>query len=140
MGKYKRFDELDHKVSPTRRAEIRKEALAELDQMGYAALRRARELTQVEIAGRLGITQSSVAALEARTDLQISTLGKYIRAMGGYLQMQAVFPEATFNLEPLPPATKTVGVKSVRSKPAAKGKPVTSTTTRSTKRRAAIAG
>ena len=73
--------------------------------MGYAALRKARELTQVEIAEKLGISQSSVAGIESRTELQISTLAKYIRALGGELQMLAVFPDATFNIEPNVPET-----------------------------------
>ena len=47
---------MPHKASPARRAEIKREALAEIDRMGYAALRKARELTQVEVAERLGIS------------------------------------------------------------------------------------
>lgn len=100
---YKRFEDLNHGISPEQRAEVRREALAEFERVGYAALRKARELTQVELAERLGITQASVAGIEKRTDLQLSTLAKYIRALGGELELRAVFPEATFNLEPFPP-------------------------------------
>lgn len=94
---------MDHPGTPEERTARKKEALAEYDRMGYAALRKARSLTQVEMAERLDISQGGGASLEARTDLHISTLSKYIRAMGGVLEMRAVFPEATFNLEPLPP-------------------------------------
>jgi DNA-binding XRE family transcriptional regulator len=97
-----RWEDIKHKASPARRAELKAEAVAELDRMGYAAVRKAREMTQVELAERLGISQASVAGIESRTDLQLSTLAKYIRALGGELVMQAVFPEASFNLAPLP--------------------------------------
>src|ERR1700722_12078157 len=85
------------------------------DRMGYAALRKARELTQVELAEKLGINQASVSAIENNSDLLLSTLAKYIRAMGGEIEIRAVFPEATFNLEPLPPAAP-------RERPAAAGR------------------
>jgi transcriptional regulator with XRE-family HTH domain len=75
--------------------------MAELDRMGFAALRKARQQTQVELAEKLGIDQASVSAIENRSDLLLSTLAKYVRALGGDVEIRAVFPEATFNLEPL---------------------------------------
>ncbi|MGI4828538.1 MAG: helix-turn-helix domain-containing protein [Janthinobacterium lividum] len=95
-----RWADLAHKATPEEMAIEKSEAIAELERMGYGALRKARSLTQVELAGRLNISQASVAALEGRTDLHLSTLAKYIRALGGELEIRAVFPEATFNLEP----------------------------------------
>jgi len=103
--------ELKHKVSPEERAKIKREVLEEYDRMGFAALRKAREMTQVELAEVLGIDQASVSAIENRTDLHLSTLAKYIRALGGDVEIRAVFPEATFNLEPLPPALPKVSGK-----------------------------
>ena len=96
------WKDLNHKNSLEKRAEIRREALAELDRMGFAALRKAREQTQVELAEKLGINQASVSAIENNSDLLLSTLAKYVRALGGDVEIRAVFPEATFNLEPLP--------------------------------------
>jgi transcriptional regulator with XRE-family HTH domain len=95
------WKDLKHKSSPERLAQIDREALAELDRMGFAALRRARQQTQVEVAEKLGIDQASVSAIEKRTDVLLSTLAKYVRALGGDVEIRAVFPEATFNLEPL---------------------------------------
>jgi DNA-binding XRE family transcriptional regulator len=102
----KRWKDITDKIAPERLARLKREAREEYDSIGYAALRKARELTQVEMAEKLGVSQSSVAGIESRTELQISTLAKYIRAMGGELQMLAVFPDATFNLEPHPAAEK----------------------------------
>jgi DNA-binding XRE family transcriptional regulator len=99
---YTKWNDLPHKNSPAERARIKRDAINEIERMGYAAVRKARELTQVELAEKLGISQASVAGIERRTDLQMSTLAKYIRALGGELEIRAVFPEATFHLEPMP--------------------------------------
>jgi transcriptional regulator with XRE-family HTH domain len=95
------WKDLKHKNAPEDREGIKREAIAELDRMGFAALRKARQQTQVEVAEKLGIDQASVSAIERRTDLLLSTLTKYIRALGGDVEIRAVFPEATVNLEPL---------------------------------------
>jgi len=102
--KFLRWQDLKHKGTSAQHAAVKAAAIAELDRMGYAALRKARSLTQAELAANLSISQASVAALESRTDMHLSTLAKYVKAMGGELQMRAVFPEATFNLVPPVPA------------------------------------
>ena len=56
-------------------------------------LRHARELTQVEIATALNIRQASVAQMEKRSDLMISTLRGYIEGMGGTLKLVVEFPD-----------------------------------------------
>ena len=95
------WNDLNHKVPMERREQLKREAVAELDRMGFASLRKARQQTQVELADKLGIDQASVSAIENRSDLLLSTLAKYVRALGGDVEIRAVFPEATFNLEPL---------------------------------------
>jgi transcriptional regulator with XRE-family HTH domain len=55
-------------------------------------LRRARQLTQEALAETLGMSQSEVSKVERRTDLYVSTLRRYIEAMGGELQIFARFP------------------------------------------------
>lgn len=63
------------------------------------ALRKARSLTQVQVAKELGIAQNSVSTLEKRADLLVSTLRKYIEAAGGELTLIAKFPSGEqFNL------------------------------------------
>lgn len=56
-------------------------------------LRKARELTQVELAETLGQKQVSIAKLEKRTDLLLSTLRRYVEAMGGKLSLFVEFPD-----------------------------------------------
>jgi transcriptional regulator with XRE-family HTH domain len=68
--------------------------------MSFATLRRSRQKTQVEIASRLGIEQAAVSAFEKRSDPLLSTLTKYVRALGGDVEIRAVFPDGSFSLEP----------------------------------------
>ena len=56
-------------------------------------LRKARELTQVKLAETLGQNQVSIAKLEKRTDLLLSTLRRYVEAMGGKLNLFVEFPD-----------------------------------------------
>ena len=41
----------------------------------------------------LGINQAAVSKMERRADMYISTLQSMIRAIGGQLKIEAVFPE-----------------------------------------------
>ncbi|WP_337173275.1 helix-turn-helix transcriptional regulator [Paludisphaera sp.] len=55
-------------------------------------LREARDQSQEEIARKLGVQQSAVSKIERRTDLYVSTLRKYVEAVGGKLRITAEFP------------------------------------------------
>ena len=56
-------------------------------------LRQARALSQVKLAETLHVNQAAVSKIERRTDMYISTLRAYIRAMGGDLEIVANFPD-----------------------------------------------
>jgi predicted transcriptional regulator len=72
---------------------------AELDlEMDLAEIRRARLLSQEEIAQTLHIGQSSVARLEKRADMYVSTLRRFVEAMGGELEIVARFPDHTVTI------------------------------------------
>lgn len=62
-------------------------------------LREARSLTQVNLARVLQVNQGAVSRLEKRTDMYVSTLRSYIQAMGGRLQVKAIFPEGEVEIE-----------------------------------------
>jgi hypothetical protein len=55
-------------------------------------LRCAREFTRAELSRVLTIEQGFVGALERGTDIYICTLRRNIEAMGGSLQIRAIFP------------------------------------------------
>src|SRR5690242_4445938 len=57
-------------------------------------LRKAREMTQADLAESLGTTQSAVSRIEHQTDLYLSTLRRYVEALGGTLEVCGVFPDA----------------------------------------------
>ena len=76
-----------------RRAKVERRA-SELiaEEMSLQQLRRAHRLTQERVGKSLGIGQDSVARLEQRSDVLISTLRHYVESMGGKLQLVAKFP------------------------------------------------
>jgi hypothetical protein len=47
----------------------------------------------VQLAAALGVSQAQVSRIENQTDLYLSTLRSYVEAMGGELQLRAVFPD-----------------------------------------------
>jgi transcriptional regulator with XRE-family HTH domain len=86
--------ELNARLSPQERASVAqraKELKAEVRSL--QALRRARASTQVEVAQRLKISQASVARLERRADVLLSTLREYVEALGGTLDLVVHFPD-----------------------------------------------
>src|SRR2546421_9537279 len=87
-------DGIVRKLSPARRKKVEARAAQLIaEEMTLRELRRARKLTQVRMAKKLGITQDSVSRLEKRSDLLLSTLRKTVEAMGGNLALVAEFPD-----------------------------------------------
>jgi transcriptional regulator with XRE-family HTH domain len=92
------FNELRAKMSPERRALNEAEAKRMLREMPLDELRAARHLTQEHLAELLRINQASVSKMERRTDMYIGTLSKFIEAMGGQLEIRAVFPDGAVRI------------------------------------------
>jgi transcriptional regulator with XRE-family HTH domain len=57
-------------------------------------LRKSRSITQAKVAEHLGTNQGEVSRIERRTDIYISTLAQYIQALGGKLEIRAVFRDS----------------------------------------------
>ena len=55
-------------------------------------LRKAKKLTQTQLAEALNIRQATIAQMEKRSDLMLSTLRSYVEAMGGTLSLIVEFP------------------------------------------------
>jgi transcriptional regulator with XRE-family HTH domain len=87
------FKELQARMEPERRARVEQRVQEALMAMPLEGLRDARELTQAQLAQVLNVSQGAVSKVERRTDMYISTLRSYVRAIGGDLQIRAVFPE-----------------------------------------------
>lgn len=94
----KKFAELEVKMSPASRERsdaLYRELLAE---MPLHELRRARGLSQKSLAEVLHVQQPSIAKMERRTDIYISSLRTHIEAMGGELEIIARFPDGAVKI------------------------------------------
>ena len=78
------------KFSPDQLQQIDNAVEQELLEMDLRALREAAGLTQEELAQRVAITQSQLSKLERREDHRISTVRRYVAALGGELEIVAV--------------------------------------------------
>lgn len=89
----KKFRDLRAKMSPEAQARARAKAQALLADMPLAELRQARQLSQEQLAAELDVRQPAVAKMEKKADMYISTLRRFIEAMGGQLVISAHFPD-----------------------------------------------
>ena len=99
-----KWKDLKHKSSPEVREKAEREALAEyaeLERIGVGAIRVARQQTQIAVAEQMHVPQSAVSRLENQSDCLLSTLRKYVVALGGTLEMRAVFPDGAIELDGL---------------------------------------
>jgi transcriptional regulator with XRE-family HTH domain len=85
--------------SPEVEEMIRRQVKDAAGVMTLYQLREARSLTQVSLAKVLQVNQGAVSRMEKRTDMYVSTLRSYIQAMGGHLQVKAIFPEGEVEIE-----------------------------------------
>lgn len=94
----RKFSELRSRMSPEARARAEDRAMARLASMPLDELRRARGLSQKALAEVLDVQQPSIARLEKRTDMYLSTLRSHIEAMGGELEVIARFPDGAVRI------------------------------------------
>src|ERR1051326_3649454 len=98
MVEVRNFSELEGKMSPESRERVAVRVKETLKNLSLDQLRAARELTQEHLAELLHIKQASVSKMERRTDMYIGTLAKVIEAMGGQLEIRAIFPEGAVRI------------------------------------------
>lgn len=89
----RKFSELEAKMSPEAISRSNKRVKKLMKEMPLHELRRARGMSQEALAKILKTKQPSIAKLEKRTDIYISTLREAIEAMGGRLDIVASFPD-----------------------------------------------
>lgn len=95
----KKFADLVAHRSPESQARVQAVYQKLRAEMPLHELRQAQELSQDALAKTLQINQAAVSKMERRTDMYISTLRNYIRAMGGELEIIATFPEGQVRIE-----------------------------------------
>jgi DNA-binding XRE family transcriptional regulator len=91
-------------TDPVRRARVdeHKRAIRDAQQLGrqldLGVLREARGVTQTAVAREMGASQPNISRIERQDDLYLSTLEEYVAALGGHLEVNAVFPDGIIAL------------------------------------------
>jgi DNA-binding XRE family transcriptional regulator len=94
----KNFRQLETKMGPERRAKVAARVEALLRDMLLDELREARAMTQEHLAKILNVNQSAISKMERRADMYVSTLQDFVKAMGGRLEIRAVFPDGAVRI------------------------------------------
>ena len=105
MTGHKPFSDLTRDFTPARRARVAAKAAALREAMTLEELRKARSLSQEDVAAALTVNQPAVAKLEKRGDMRVSNLRRYIEALGGTLEITARFDETTVIISNIGEAT-----------------------------------
>lgn len=95
----KKFSDLRAGMSAVAREKSGHKAKAMLAEMPLNELRQARGLSQKMLAEVLHVQQPSIAKIEKRTDMYLSTLRSHIEAMGGELEVIARFPDGSVKIK-----------------------------------------
>ena len=64
-----------------------------IEEIRLYELRHGEAISQVELAGRLDVTQGAISKLEHSDDVRVSTLRQYLEALGARLELVAVFDD-----------------------------------------------
>jgi len=95
----KKFSGLVAEMPAERRERVDRMTQALHHEMDLAQLRTARQLSQAALGEILHVEQPAVAKLEKRADMYVSTLRRFIEAMGGQLEITASFPDRNIRIK-----------------------------------------
>ncbi|PIE03244.1 MAG: transcriptional regulator [Acidobacteria bacterium] len=95
----KSFKELQNKRSPESRMRVQQLVDDLKNSLPLQGLRQARQLTQLDLAKEMGTSQTNISKIEKRTDMHLSTLRRYIHALGGELRIIAHFPDGDIPID-----------------------------------------
>jgi DNA-binding XRE family transcriptional regulator len=87
------FRELLEAMPAARQQRIEKRFRKSLAAIPLDQLRKAQQTTQLRLAEVLGINQGEISKIEHRSDIRVSTLADYVEAIGGRLEIRAVFKD-----------------------------------------------
>jgi transcriptional regulator with XRE-family HTH domain len=98
MTGHRPFGELTRRLPGARKARIESKAAALDTALTLHELRKARTVSQQDLARRLAVGQPAVAKLERRGDMYVSNLRRYVEALGGRLEIAARFPDGAVSI------------------------------------------
>jgi len=90
-----KFSELRSQVvqRPGAKDRLSRKRAETLKEISLYELRHQEAISQIELGGRLEITQGAISKMEHADDVRVSTLRQYLEAMGARLELVAVFDE-----------------------------------------------
>lgn len=94
-----KFRTIREGMPPERQERIRQRTEELLAELPLRELRQARALSQKELAEVLDLNQATISKLERRTDMYLSSLRRFVEAMGGDLEITANFPEGRVRIQ-----------------------------------------
>jgi Helix-turn-helix domain len=89
-------EEIIARLSPARQAKINLRAAQLIaEEVGLGDLRRAKRITQEQVAKKIGGRQVYISRFEKRSDVRLSKLREYVEALGGELELLVTFPDSS---------------------------------------------
>lgn len=88
-----KWSDLKRSMSQQAQARVDARVKTTLSTMPLAEIRKAIGMTQAELASRLDVAQGSVSKVENAADMYLTTLRKYVEALGGELHLTARFAD-----------------------------------------------
>ncbi len=100
----RRWSEIAQRIDadPERRTRVDEHKRAMKDAIALHEARAARRQIQGDLAATLDVTQANGSRIERQDNLYLSTLEEYVAALGGRLELQAIFPDRVIALEVRP--------------------------------------
>src|SRR6266536_3265619 len=95
----KSFKTLRDKMSPQARKSSERLADELRKEIRLAELRNALGISQDELGQLLKRKQAAISRLERRSDMHVSTLREFIKALGGRLELIANFPDGAYHIK-----------------------------------------
>lgn len=95
----KSFKILREKMSTETRERSEQLAVDLGKELRLAELRGALGVSQEELGQLLKRKQAAISRLERRSDMHVSTLREFVKALGGRLELIASFPEGSYHIK-----------------------------------------
>lgn len=89
----KSFQTLREKMSPEAQAQAEARTNEMLVELALQDLRKSLDLTQEQVAEAMQMNQAAVSKMEHQSDIYVSTLRKFVLALGGHVKIVASFPD-----------------------------------------------
>lgn len=96
--KRRTLEDLDAVLGRRRVAKTKAAARGKMEAMLLGEVRKQLGFTQSTVAKAMGVSQSALSQLESQDDLQLSTMRRLVKALGGELEITARFGERSIML------------------------------------------